>query len=378
MTAEIKKINTEKFKKFLIKEPNWLKVSSSSKGNEKFKYNVIYCATRFVRNFSGFIFPEKIEKQTLYSIETRVDKELRKSGFFHDFLKIKIDSLTDSEIKVLSEKRVIPNLKIQERKNVRLYIYKDEKTFILLNYKDHLSIFSFDKNSQVKKSYKSAKKILNIFDISNFSKDDNGNFLTSDINFFGSGCKIFILATLPYLKFRNNLKKVTGNLKKNGFTHFKHFNLTKKREDIISITNSDSFLLNENQVIEKFVDLTNELDELEYVAKNSAINSSQSDPVLVAEFIENKINLFIAENEISLKNLIHILDYMIILNDILSKNIEDDLGKEKLYKKIISKLISGLAIYQVGHLSILDNKSLSTKEGDMRRALEINKIFKLF
>ncbi len=377
-TSEVNKSNNEKFQGFLIKEPKWLKISSSSKESEEFQYNVVYNATRFIRNFEGFIFPEKIEKQTLYSIETRVDKELKKNKLFHDFIKIKIDSLTDSEIKVLSEKRVIPNFKIQERKNVRLYIHKNEKIFILLNYRDHLSVFSFEKGSNVKKSFNSASKILKIFNKDSFSKDDNGNFLTSDINYFGTGCKIFLLTILPYLKFRNNLKRVTSNLKKNGMAHFKHFNFSKKREDLLSITNNDSFLLKKEELLEKLVFLSRELEELEYTAKDKALNTVQSDPISVAEFLKNKLTLMIQEKEIDLKKFVLILSYMIMLDDIITKNIKDDLGKEKLYKKIISKLVSGLALYQVGHLSLIGKNSLSIKEGDLKRAKEIKKVFVSF
>ena len=377
-SVETKISVSEKFKLFLAKTPKWLKVSNSSKVDNGFEYNVIYSATRYVRNFKGFIFPDKIEKQTLHSIETRVDKQLKKSGVFEDFIKIKVDSLTDSEIKVLSEKRVIPHLKIQERKNVRLYIYKDEETFIILNYRDHLSVFSFEKGFNVKKSFSSTKKILNVFDDSYFSKDESGNYLTSDINFYGSGFKVFILTTLSYLKFRNNLKKVTSNLKKNGLVHFKHFNFSKKREDIIAITNSDSFSLSESQVVDKFSALSKELQSLEYKAKDATLNSIQSDTVLVAEFLKNKLNTMVNEEEISLKQFVKILDYMILFNDILTKNIEEDFEKEKVYKKIITKLISGLTLFQVGHLSIVEKNSLSIREGDLKRAIEIKKVFKQF
>jgi len=167
-------------------------------------------------------------------------------------------------------------------------------------------------------------------------------------------------------------------LKKNGLAHFKYFNFSKKREDLISITNNDSFLMNEEELLDKFVDLSVELESLENIAKDNSLNAVQSDPISVAEFLKNKITLTINAETIDLKKIVLILNYMIMLNDILTKNIEDDLGKDKIYKKIIKKLIYGLVLYQVGHLSLSNENSLSIKEGDLKRAIEVKKIFKLF
>jgi len=90
-------------KEFLQKSPTWIKTEAND-------YNAFYSSVRFIRNYKGYLFPDKNEKQRLKVIEIKTDNKLKPLLENEDLVKFKIDTLTDNELLLLSERRVIPKI----------------------------------------------------------------------------------------------------------------------------------------------------------------------------------------------------------------------------------------------------------------------------
>ena len=338
-------------KEFLQKPPVWIKTEADD-------YNAFYSSARFTRNYKGYLFPDKNEKQRLRIIEIKTDKRLKSLLDSGDLIKLKIDALTDNELSILSERRVLPKIAIKERAAVRLYIYKDFKTFILINYKDHLNIYSHISGAKIKSAFNASSKLLKYFDATAFSTDKEGNYLTSNVNYHGTGFKPHIILTLPYFRFGKHLSKLISSFNQNGLIYTKYFNFGSDLEDLLVVSIADSYSITPLESVRKL--------ELFYETISS-LNTEVKDSIdkKTIEDLKIKLESLVNRDSLSFKVCIDLFFGSLIANDL-----------DLLQKISMLKIKRALFDFQIGNLSHTEKKILREKDAALLRAERIKKMIK--
>lgn len=344
------------FTDFLKQVPVWItqKSLSSVKGNDEIS---LYSAIRVARNYNDIVYPDKISGPQLLTVETLTDRALELFIATGKVIKINLESLTDNEVLVLSEKRLLPYLKISERNFVRLYIMTDSPVFLLVNYKDHLTFFAFAAKSNFKKARQNLNKLLKQFDDKNFQKNQEYGYLTSDLNFTGSGTKYFMISDLPYLRYASKIFQVTSAFKHNGMLYTRFFNQGSDLEDFLVIANKDSFSISEEDMPEIMAELHQQLAEQENERK--MLFEDQD-----VKIVLKKTSKMLERNSFTFKNYLELYFSLSILADRrYDKRIDLNWLRNKLYE------------YQPGHFALKNGKLLSQTETGTMIAKELHEKF---
>lgn len=342
--------NKEAFNKFLGQVPGWY-------NHHKDSNLVFYSSCKVVRNLNDYLYPEKIEKSRLKSIINKVDYYLKEALENQDVIKIPLDTLTDNEATILYEKRIIPRLKLINRRYICLYISKDFKTFMLTNYENHLTIFSYGKGFTLQACSKRIKGFINFFPENIFQKDPNFNYLTNHLDYLGTGFKAYLYFSIPGIRIKKKLLKILKSLKNNGLIYTRFYDLGSVSKDVLVITHKDSYSLSINDSITKMKVLKKELEKIE---KTLVFTAEDKDAfnLELKDCFEKK--------SISQSDLLSLYYNSVLLSEI---NI-DNLKLSKMTKELKKALIQFLP----GHLSMKKKKILTDKEIDCLRADFVNKI----
>ena len=249
--------------------PFWMKGNDSS--------IAMYSSVKCVRNFNSIIFPANKKQFNPSSIIKLVDDILSESLLDETIFKINLQQLSISELAMMQKVRILPNIRISELKKLTLYAYKTGKAFLLLNYEDHLTFYSYAQGASIKKAYNSFRKFAGLFDDRSFAKDDNNRYLTSSLEYYGTGVKCFSVLTLPSLRIKNKLPDVISSLSQNRYSYKKYFGFGSNLDDLIIIMNKDSLTVSEKDIVnnlDQFLKLLQEEVET-YPVSNSELNSLQ-------------------------------------------------------------------------------------------------------
>lgn len=343
------------FKSFLRKTPFWY-------NDGKYSDVVLYTGCKIVRNIKDYAYPNKIEKSRLISVNNRIENHLRSLLEKGEALAVNLDGLTENEILALQEKRIIPRLKLIERKYKKLYIFKDQKTFILSNFENHLTIFSFGAGLAIKASEKRVNKILGYFPDSLFQKSDDYNYLSSSLEFSGTGFKAYAYLTIPNIRLKSKLTRIIKSFKSNGIVFTRFFNLGSVSEDILVVTHRESF----SQKIPVYINVMENL--VKKVALLEREFESTEDDYKAACQIAEKIQT----NDLnSHRDMIKLFFSLGTLSN-------NKLCHQNKLKAVQKEMKKGLLEYQQAHLSLKKQKILSVEEVDLYRKDFLIKIIKSF
>lgn len=335
--------------KIINLDPSWIK-----SGKE---ITVLYTGVRCVRNFKGLVFPEKLAKSRYKAIEQTVEKAFKEELEAGDIRKIQLDSLTENEFQMLVEKRVVPKLYLSERGLIKLYATKTNDTFILTNYKNHLTVYSYASGNGINKAYKNVRDIISKFNEGDFAKSAKYNYLASDLSFLGSGFKAYTVLSLPYLRLDNKLFSVTNSFKQNGFEYTRYNGYGSDLEDLLTVVTIDSFADSEQNSLKRVTELVKALKETEAGIKDLFINNDDKKNKIL-----EKIDTLANTDYISYKTFLELYFNMLVANDL------GIYKAPRLYNRMLYKLKSA-------HLS--KKVPLSENEENQKRSQEIKKIFRI-
>ncbi|MDA3885847.1 MAG: hypothetical protein PF638_09670 [Candidatus Delongbacteria bacterium] len=322
--------------------PFWMKGNDNS--------IAIYSSVKCVRNFNSIIFPANKKQFNPSSIIKLVDDILSESLLDETIVKINLQQLSISELAMIQKVRILPNIRISELKKLTLYTYKTGKVFLLLNYKDHLTFYSNAQGASIKKAYNPLRKFIGLFDDKSFAKDNNNRYLTSSIEYYGTGIKCFSVLTLPSLRQKNKLPEIVSSLSQNGYSYKKYFGFGSNLDDLIIIMNKDSLTVSEKDIVnnlDKFLKLLHE-EVIKYPFSNSELNSlhQKMDRLLKTEFLTFKsfmeayyiITLLIENKKLEKIRISELNKTLSILIINLPKVVHTARVTKKSLKKLIKKL----------------------------------------
>ncbi|MBU4485891.1 MAG: hypothetical protein KKD38_03095 [Candidatus Delongbacteria bacterium] len=281
----------------------------------------LYSSVRISRNFKSINFPTSAEFNSFKEVEKKVDNILEGYILCGAIVKRDLSHIDQSEILWLQKFRILPDKRNDMLSKMRLYYNKEFKSFLLTNYIDHLTFFSHECGRSIKKAYNNCISFEGLFDKADLSKDNSGNYHTSKLDYFGSGVKCFSVLTLPAPRLNGEFSEIIGSLENNMLSKKDYFSLSE--QDLILITNKDSFSKKQKDIVSDFNKL---LDELEKISKQNMVLNE----VKIVE-LRQKCQRIINYDFLTFKNFIeiyHILSLLRInkLSNIRISELNEQLG----------------------------------------------------
>ncbi|MCK4980910.1 MAG: hypothetical protein KAS62_10980 [Candidatus Delongbacteria bacterium] len=310
----------------------------------------LYSSVKCVRNYNNHVFPANKKQFDPTAIIKLTDDIFSEHLHNETIIKVNLKDYTISDLAMLQKIRILPNIRISELKKLTLYSHKTDKSFLLLNYKDHLTFYSYDQGTSIKKAYNSLLKLIKIFDDKSFGKDENNRYLTSSIEYYGTGIKCFTVLTLPEIRLKNKLPDIISSLAQNGYSYKKYFGFGSNIDDLIILTNKDSLTIPEKDIInnlDQFLKLLLKETENYSVSDSELDNLSQKiDRLLKIEFLTFKsfmeayflITLLIMSKKIKKLRISELNKTLSILIINLPKVVHTARVKKKLLEKLMNKL----------------------------------------
>ncbi|MCK5759917.1 MAG: hypothetical protein KAH33_01400 [Candidatus Delongbacteria bacterium] len=310
----------------------------------------LYSSVKCVRNYNNQIFPANKKQFSPTVIVKLTDDILSEHLHNETIIKIDLQKYSISDLAILQKIRILPNIRISELKKLTLYAHKTGKSFLLLNYQDHLTFYSYDQGASIKKAYNSLLKLIRIFDDKSFAKDENNRYLASSIEYYGTGIKCFTVLTLPEIRLKNKLPDIISSLAQNGYSYKKYFGFGSNIDDLIIIMNRDSLSIPEKDIINNFDQF---LKLLQKETENYSVSGSELDillrkvdRLLKIEFLTFKsfieayfiMTLLIAGKKIKKIRISELNKTLSILIINLPKVVHTARVKKKLLEKLTKKL----------------------------------------
>jgi len=338
------------FSDFLKKAPVWVQ-------STRYDTVSLYSAVRVSRNYNDIVYPDKISGPQLTTVETLTDRVLNPLLDSGAVVKINLESLSDNEVLILSEKRLLPYLKLSERNYIRLYMLTDLPVFLLLNYKDHLTFFSFSANENFQKAHKNLQKMYKLFDEKSFQHNPEYGFLTSDLNFCGTGTKYFMVADLPYSRYASKVFQLTSALKHNSMLYTRFFGQGSDLEDLLVIANKDSFADSTDEAMLLMSELHEQL-QIQEMERKLLFEEADTEQIL------KRVRNFLERENCTFKNYLELYFGLIILAD---RGYDKRISRNWLRKKMYE--------YLPGHFSAIQGRLLAQNEIGKMIAAELKTKF---
>jgi protein-arginine kinase len=227
----------------------------------------LYSSVRISRNFPGLNFPSHPEFSPHRQVNDITERTLLPFVSSGQVTVTDLSKETHSALFRLQRFRIIPAKNAEALSKMKLFYHDELKTFILTNYMDHLTFFSHAPGSDISSAYKNCSKTVKLFGKNSFAEDGKGNYLTSSLNYFGTGLKCFSVLTVPCLKLKGLFENISGSLEMNRIERTDFF--STKENDFLTITNKDSFSGKEKDIVSSFEEVLGEL-------KNASVKTTWS------------------------------------------------------------------------------------------------------
>lgn len=322
--------------------PFWMKGNDNS--------IALYSSAKCVRNYKNQIFP--VNKK-LYdpALTVKITDDILSEHLVNETIhKITLQQLSITELALMQKIRILPNVRISELKKLTLYTYRAGKAFLLLNYQDHLTFYSYAQGKEIKKADRMLLKLIKLFDDKYFSMDEKNRYVTSSIEYYGSGIKYFSILTMPNLRLKNKFPEIVSSFSQNGFSYKKYFGFGSNLDDMIIVSNKDSLTSGRKDILANFEKLLILLDkEVEkFAPTNSELNNmmKKSERLFRSDFLTFKsfmegyylISLLILYKKIKKIRISELNKILSILIINLPKVVHTARVKKKLIEKLIDKL----------------------------------------
>jgi protein-arginine kinase len=220
----------------------------------------LYSSVRIVRNFKYLNFSSSGDHNSFKQVEKKVDTVLEAMIEQGAVIKYDISIMDQSEIIRLQKFRILPARRNDALAKMKLYHHKMHKTYLLINYADHLTFFSHTGGKDIQEAFKNCSAFTDIFADQEMSMDEKGNYLTSSLDYFGTGLKCFSVLTIPAVRLFGDLPGLLSSLKSNRIAVKPYFSLDGY--DMTIISNTDSISKNPDGIITDFIKILDEIGKL--------------------------------------------------------------------------------------------------------------------
>ncbi len=238
---------------------------------------VLSTRIRLGRNIYNVSFPHMQDEGDADYIRAITQKFINESEF-HNLLKfLDLNNISSFNRRLLRERNIITS-EMEEKKNSFVIIGINSDFDIMINEEDHFKIQVIKPGLQINDAYEIANDLddeLNRFVTYAYS-DDLGYITTSPSN-LGTGLKVSTMLHLPILSMNKKIAEVMKLVEKNGLKLVGTRGVGIKTLGMIyQLSNSASLGITEQEIIEKLVNTTLKIIDMESKARDDYLSEYEN------------------------------------------------------------------------------------------------------
>ena len=319
---------------------------------------------RLARNFSETPFPIAGNQDALLQVRELAGQAILNSEALVDPMEFEVPALSDTEKRLLLERRLISRDMLNPNPASVLLADRDESLAVMINEEDHLRIQALSPGFQLE----SVWQRINQFDDVLASRipyafDPRLGFLTSCPSNLGTGMRASVMLHLPGLVMAGQIAAVKQALGKLGLAVRGFYGEGSENfGNLFQISNQSTLGESEPQILER----------ISSIVKQIIIHEKQSRQVL----LDQKQSFLLNQVGRAYGILRH--GYMISSEEALNSLSALRLGVDmKMFSSVDIHTVNELFLnVQPSHLQIAEHKELSQEERDTARATLIRETLK--
>lgn len=319
---------------------------------------------RLARNFSETPFPIAGNQDALLQVRELAGQAILNSEALVDPMEFELPALSDTEKRLLLERRLISRDMLNPNPASVLLADRDESLAVMINEEDHLRILALSPGFQLE----SVWQRINQFDDVLASRipyafDPRLGFLTSCPSNLGTGMRASVMLHLPGLVMAGQIAAVKQALGKLGLAVRGFYGEGSENfGNLFQISNQSTLGESEPQILER----------ISSIVKQIIIHEKQSRQVL----LDQKQSFLLNQVGRAYGILRH--GYMISSEEALNSLSALRLGVDmKMFSSVDIHTVNELFLnVQPSHLQIAEHKELSQEERDTARATLIRETLK--
>ncbi len=286
---------------------------------------IIYTSAYLRRNIQGYKFVNQLQVNEIKELSEKIVQAIISGKIFNNnHYKLKIDYLPPEYRALLAERGIIPH--DSRQKNVEVLFDETEETILWLFYTEHLTIKTIKGGINFDKCLKKISNVEDKLTSENekeleFEFSPEFGYLTSVVNFTGTGLTFEVLTHLPALSFSEKIKELYGGLPEIGFYIKGYINEgAYPPGSLYLIGNNITLGISEIEIINKFRKILAKIIKMEKAERESLIKTQ---PLFLFNRLNQSVNAVKVSSALPLKNALEYLSDIrlgVITN--LIKNIE--------------------------------------------------------
>ncbi|MBQ3005503.1 MAG: protein arginine kinase [Clostridia bacterium] len=312
---------------------------------------VLSSRIRLARNLKEYPFPNRLNRQQMLEVNTKIREVTEKSG--QKFMYLEMEQLPKEHAISLAERHLISPDFAENPEGRVLLITEDEEIALMLCEEDHIRLQVMGSGLCLEEAYKKADKLDNYLNSNlNYAFDSRLGYLTQCPTNLGTGMRASVMLHLPALSSCGQLSRLANTISKLGLTIRGVFGEgSNSMGDIYQLSNQVSLGISEEVAIKNLTSITLQIIAQERAAAGEMIkNPEVQDKIFRAYGVLKNARLLSTDEFMSLMSIVRLG----AVNNILDINIEK-----------ISELIVNM---QAATLSVMKGESLPPEKRDMFRA----------
>lgn len=234
---------------------------------------VLSSRIRLARNIKGIPFPDRANEENQQKV-IDICKDAIKDC---DLTFIDIGAMKDFEKQAIAEQHIISPQMMDNSVKRGLLLNSDSSKSVLINEEDHLRIQCMAPGFNLSECFKNANEIDDIIESNTeYAFDSRLGYLTCCPTNLGTGMRASVMVHLPALTMSGYINSIIDSLSQLGMTVRGIFGEgSKATGNIFQVSNQKTLGDNEENIIERFEQIINEVIEKEREMRNRLYDSDK-------------------------------------------------------------------------------------------------------
>lgn len=242
---------------------------------------ILVSRIRLLRNFAGFLFPDRASEQETMTLLNLVETKLKDlhMPLGEDIAEVPFSVLESSEKRALEERHLINKAALISNRNFKLYTSESEAFSLTVNVEDHVRLLLSKRGQCLHEIWERIDAVDDFIDSKiPYAFDREKGFKTTRISNMGTGMRCYYVMHLPLLNEQKNFNEILNEMSKYGVIIKSALDMrTPRAGGLFVLYNQRTLGLSENGIIDV---LTGVADRLMREEKRTRENT---DPMVLKD-----------------------------------------------------------------------------------------------
>ncbi|GAB6099815.1 protein arginine kinase [Halanaerocella petrolearia] len=237
---------------------------------------VVSSRIRLARNLNNIPFTTQADDEELSLVAEKISSLINSNNQF-DLKLLALDTLSETERKMLVERHLISPDHAQGGKNRLTALSEDETISLMINEEDHIRLQTLLPGLELEENWTIAEEIDDYLEDSlNIAFDEQYGYLTACPTNVGTGLRASIMVHLPALSILDRVKNLMGAISKLGLTvRGLYGEGTDTIGNLYQISNQVTLGYSEDEIIENLLEVTHQIIDKERNARQILLKEQE-------------------------------------------------------------------------------------------------------